>query len=112
MPDQTRHRRGTRQSPEPRSTSDRGHLVRRIRRPWLLLVALATNAFFAVLFYGVLSKRSGCAGLTGDQLSVCRARESVGDQAMLFMLILFLVVTNVIFVVVYLVGRRRLGRRR
>jgi hypothetical protein len=106
MPDQTRHRRGTRRSPEPRSASDKGQPVWRKRRLWLLLVVLATDAFFGVLFYGVLSKRSGCTGLTGEQLSICQARESAGDQALLFVLLLFLVVTNVTFAVVYLLGRR------
>jgi hypothetical protein len=72
-----------------------------------VLVALATNGFFAVLLYGALSQRSGCGGMTGDQLSACQARESVSDGALLFMLILFWTVADVIFAVVYLVRRRR-----
>ena len=107
MPDQTRGRRGTPRSPQPRTASDPDKPPRRRKRRGLMLVVLATNGFFAVLFYGVLSRRSGCGGMTGNQLSACQARESVSDEALLIMLILFLVVANVIFAVVYLVGRRR-----
>jgi heme/copper-type cytochrome/quinol oxidase subunit 2 len=40
-------------------------------------------------------------------LSACQARESVDDGVLLFMILLFWVVVDVILAVVYLVNRRR-----
>jgi hypothetical protein len=109
MPNKTRGRRGTPRSRQPSPAPDPDQL------PWwkrhgLLLVTLATNGFFAVVFYGVL-RRSGCVGMTGEQLRVCQTRESVNDGAVLVMLALFLVVANVSFAVLYISRRRRSSRQ-
>jgi hypothetical protein len=108
MPNKTRGTRGAPRSRQPPPTSNPD------QEPWwkrhgLLLVALATNAFFAVVFVGVLT-RSGCAGMTGEQLRACQARESVNDGTALIMLAFFLVLANVAFAVLYLSRRRRSSR--
>jgi hypothetical protein len=108
MPNKTRGTRGTPRSRQRPPTSDPD------QEPWwrrrgLLLVALVTNAFFGVVLFSVLT-RSGCAGMTGEQLRACQARESVNDGAALIMLAFLLVIANVAFAVLYLSRRRRSSR--
>jgi hypothetical protein len=110
MPNKTRGTRGAPRSRQPLPTPDPDpDQLPWWRRRGLLLVALASNAFFAVVFVSVLT-RSGCGGMTGEQLRVCQARGSVNDGAALVLLAVFLVLANVSFAVLYLSRRRRSSR--